>query len=29
MREKDTDELYSRIANEKKWISKYAAFGAG
>ena len=29
MREKDTDEMYSRIANEKKRISEYAAFGVG
>ena len=29
MREKDTDEIYSRIANEKKRISKYAAFDVG
>ena len=25
----DTDEIYSRIANGKKRISKYAAFGVG
>ena len=29
MREKDTDEIYFRIANEKKRISKYDAFGEG
>ena len=29
MREKGTDEMYSTIANEKKRISEYAAFGVG